>query len=156
MNKKAIILWVITFLWMGIIFSFSATTGDDSSSKSKRFTYEIINIIKKNEKESQIHKQVEKANPKIRKIAHAFEYAVLYILVLLSLKETLKNTNKTYLIALILCVLYASTDEVHQLFVNGRSGELRDVVIDTAGAVIGLLIYEIIKKASKKLKEIKG
>ena len=51
-------------------------------------------------------------------------------------------------------VLYASTDEIHQLFVPGRSGMVRDVFIDSIGGIIGVgitFIYENIKK-KKSLK----
>ena len=62
------------------------------------------------------------------------------------------------ILSTILTSLYAVTDEVHQIFVEGRSCELRDWAIDTAGALIGtigfLTIYAIIKKAVQKRKGI--
>jgi VanZ family protein len=48
--------------------------------------------------------------------------------------------------AVALAFLYAMTDEFHQLFVAGRAGRFIDVCIDTAGAVIGVLILAIIIK----------
>ena len=48
--------------------------------------------------------------------------------------------------------VYAFTDEVHQLFISGRTGELKDIIIDTAGATIGLLIYDFIYKMKEALK----
>ena len=49
-------------------------------------------------------------------------------------------TRKRAVIAIVLTALYASTDEFHQLFVPGRSGQVRDVLIDSCGAAIGVLI----------------
>ena len=143
MNKKAIVLWLITFIWMIVIFFFSANDGASSVSKSKKITYEVINIVEKKKSEKEKKEKVEIVHPSVRKVAHAFEYAVLYILVISSLKTSNIKVNRIYLIALVICILYATTDEIHQLFVSGRSGELKDVLIDTAGATIGLIIFDL-------------
>lgn len=66
-----------------------------------------------------------------------------------------KKRKNTYQIsiALAICISYAISDEVHQLYVPGRSGEVRDVIIDTAGASLGILSYVAIRKVIKQLKE---
>lgn len=118
----------------------------------------------------------------IRKMAHATEYGVLGLLIagwivdykrrVAELKEKLKCDNsvrkisddkiirsgikscvlKQLLISFILTVIYASSDEIHQLSVPGRSGMIRDVVIDSLGALACLIIlYMIILKRSEKL-----
>ena len=46
-------------------------------------------------------------------------------------------------IALVIVFLYACTDEFHQLFIPGRSGEFRDVMVDTCGGIIGLILISI-------------
>ena len=143
MNKKTIILWIITFIWLMVIFAFSANQGPDSTSKSKKVTYEVVNIVEKKKTEDEKRVKVEILHPKVRKIAHAFEYAVLSILLVFSLKSSGVKPNKTYLIAIICCLLYAISDEVHQLFVSGRSAEIGDVIIDTGGAAIGIILLEI-------------
>jgi len=48
--------------------------------------------------------------------------------------------------ALLICVLYAASDEIHQLFIAGRSGEVRDVLIDSAGASIGIGIWMVVAR----------
>ncbi len=152
MNKKTIILWIITILWMGIIFSFSANDGYQSTSTSKKVTYDVINIVEKKKTESEKMEKVEILHPKVRKIAHAFEYAVLCILLVFSLKSSGIKPNKIYLIAIICCLLYAISDEVHQLFISGRSAEIGDVIIDTGGSALCVIIFEIsniIKKRNK-------
>lgn len=66
------------------------------------------------------------------------------------------------IIALIICIIFAGTDEYHQTFVAGRTGQLLDVIIDTAGGIIGILFYstyQIVyklgyKKALKEKAEI--
>ena len=68
----------------------------------------------------------------IRKLAHFTEYAILYVLVFRATK------NKIW--GVLFAFFYAITDEIHQLFVPGRNGSARDVLIDTAGAVFALTI----------------
>ena len=43
-------------------------------------------------------------------------------------------------------ILYACTDEIHQLFIQGRAGQLKDVLIDTIGSLTGIYIYKVVKK----------
>ena len=46
-------------------------------------------------------------------------------------------------------MIYAITDEIHQIFVIGRSGEIRDIIIDTCGSTVGILTINIKKKINK-------
>ena len=68
----------------------------------------------------------------IRKLAHMAEYAILAAL--------LVRAGNRPAVVLALGGLYAVSDEVHQTFVQGREGRARDVAIDVAGLVIGLLV----------------
>ena len=76
-----------------------------------------------------------------RKAAHIFMYFVLGVL--------LYNVARTYSLAIrrvvIICIVialsYAVTDEVHQLSIGGRSGEARDVLIDTTASAAGIGLY---------------
>lgn len=52
----------------------------------------------------------------------------------------MNNNSKILIISILMCVIYACSDEIHQLFVFGRSGEIRDVLIDFIGSFIGILI----------------
>ncbi|NCT55738.1 VanZ family protein [bacterium] len=71
----------------------------------------------------------------IRKIAHLTEYAVLFILVNKSIEK--ENFKHKFIISLIIVVLYASSDEFHQGFVEGRGPAVKDVFIDILGGLIG-------------------
>ncbi|UOW67228.1 VanZ family protein [Paraclostridium bifermentans] len=86
----------------------------------------------------------------IRKSAHMFLYFVLAILLYMAVKQN--NNIKYYSLAFILSVLYACTDEFHQLFVYGRSGEFRDVLVDSTGALIGLVLVALLLKILEKCK----
>lgn len=50
----------------------------------------------------------------------------------------------------MICILYAISDEVHQLFVPGRGGQVRDVIIDSAGAIAGILGYNGLSRIRSK------
>jgi len=69
----------------------------------------------------------------LRKIAHAGEFAILGALLLRALRDELP--------ALGLGVAYAASDELHQHFVEGRVGSPLDVLIDSVGVAIGVLLW---------------
>ena len=56
------------------------------------------------------------------------------------------NYNKKIYLAYIFSILYACLDEIHQLFVSGRSGQIMDVFIDSMGIIIGILLVKFVKK----------
>lgn len=62
-----------------------------------------------------------------------------------------RNSNRI-LISVVLAFTYACSDEIHQLFVPGRSGEFRDVCIDTCGASFGILMVWCVIRVAKRLK----
>ena len=66
------------------------------------------------------------------------------------------SINKKIIISLILGFIYACSDELHQTFVAGRSGEARDVLIDTSGVFIGICISYVIYRIYKKQFVIKN
>ncbi len=78
----------------------------------------------------------------IRKNAHFMAYFILGVLTLLALVQS--EARKPANLALLICMIYAMTDEFHQLFVLGRSGQFRDVLIDAAGAVLGILLTSLV------------
>ena len=86
----------------------------------------------------------------IRKSAHFFLYFALSILIFALLKEFKKDNIQLILITIALCMLYAITDEVHQLFIAGRTSKFLDVMIDTAGATLGTVLSFITLKFRKK------
>lgn len=142
MSKK-ILRWSLVIIWMIIIFWFSSQQGTASDEKSL-FVIEVIKHIGINL--DSILGSI--ANFMIRKAAHMTEYCILYLLLYNALYE--KSTfQKRCLLALSIVFLYACSDEFHQLFVNGREGRFRDVMIDTTGGIIGLMfsyIFVIFKK----------
>lgn len=141
-------------LWMALIFSFSNQKDVESSKVSDGFIdrtvvkiYKVFNENITKEKESEI---IEKYTYPIRKLAHYTLYFVLGILAFLVVKDYSIN-KKLIIYSLLICFLYACSDEFHQLFIIGRSARALDVMIDTFGSLCGISIFYIFnKKISKK------
>ena len=73
----------------------------------------------------------------IRKSAHFLEYALFGLLT----ARSFRLSNKSGWFAVPFCAIYAATDEYHQTFIPGRSGELADILLDSLGATFGIFIY---------------
>ena len=65
-----------------------------------------------------------------------------------NLIEYINIGNKLKIMSILGSFIYACSDEIHQMFIGNRSGEVRDIIIDTFGALSGILIYYKIKKRS--------
>ena len=158
---KLILKWIFVVIWMFVIFFFSSMTGTDSNAKSKKTIDKALTetaVVSNNLKITNVNPEskrkvniINKLNYPLRKCMHASIYCVLCVLFLNALRET-KKLNIWYFIAIILCFIYACTDEYHQTFVNGRTGQFKDVLVDTSGAIFGSIIYFVFYKFKKVLK----
>ena len=91
----------------------------------------------------------------VRKTAHFTEYFILGLILILYLQTKEKLTTKYIILAIIFCVLYATSDEIHQLFVDGRSCKIMDILIDTCGSSLAILGFTSIYKITTNLKKQK-
>lgn len=141
-NFRRIVFTILAVTWMIVIFSFSARPGDESEEQSIKAGMMVCHVFVPRfddlSEQQQIHMAQVIDHP-VRKTAHATEYAMLAGLVLGAVTVSIIRW-KNVLVSVCVAVLYASTDEFHQLFVPGRSGQVKDVLIDGCGAVIGALI----------------
>ena len=162
--KRKIALFIAIVLWSGAIFMFSAQSAEGSKELSKSIAEKIISFAKmifgddfisesENENESTVS-LLELATRYLRKIAHFFLFFVLGILCFIFISECGVAGWKRFGFALIYCILYAASDEIHQLFVPGRAGMIRDVIIDTCGSLTGMGLCAYIKSIRKKRKEM--
>ena len=141
---------ILIILWMGLIFSFSNQTGTSSSSLSTKVLTRIAITIDKDMTDEEIDEFVDKYSFIIRKVAHLTIYFVLGILAYINLREYMKVTPALVIYSIIFCLVYASTDEIHQLLVNGRSGNIYDVILDTCGSTLAILISYYSRRRLKK------
>ena len=133
-NRRLIIRWIALLFWMGLIFYMSNQPGDVSSKQSGLVLklFQFIGIDLNNELS-------ELATFIVRKTAHFTEYFILYFLSINVMKCYL-NIKNTIFYSFIFSFFYACTDEIHQYFIPGRAMAFRDVLIDSAGALLAMII----------------
>ena len=141
-SKTKIITIILIIAWMTLVFYLSNQISNESSKLSGGITRAILNFF--NILEGKTLEQQSAIETIIRKLAHYSIYALGGILILLHVNLYKIKTNKKVIISWLIGTAYAMTDEIHQLFVPGRSGELRDVCIDSLGVITGIIIFLII------------
>src|SRR5690625_3729616 len=140
-NKIKWVSWVLVFVWMGVIFYFSHQTASESSELSSGVMNVILNIISFI---SPVDISKDFLHFLVRKGALFSVYFVLGVLIIHALFRRV-HWKRDVIFATTISILYAISDEVHQLFIPGRSGEVRDVFIDSGGAIVGIILYVLIK-----------
>ena len=136
-----------------IIFGFSSQNGKESGNLSKSIIIKIAEIL--NVKEENKLDFIDIGEKVIRKLAHFSIYTSLGIWSYL-LINTFKLKNKyKVIITTIWGIVYASSDEFHQMFSNGRTASLNDVFIDLLGVIFGILFVLLIIETYKKIKAYK-
>lgn len=162
----------LTLAIMVLIFCFSAQSGGESGSLSDAIARTLASVFVEGfdsmpaEQQAQIIAQMSWP---IRKTAHASEYACLAISLVVTCWQlhawrcdrkpaTSPLGRRVTLVgvtAFIIAVLYACSDEIHQLFIDGRAGRFSDVLVDASGAAIGcllmcLLVWRFMRKSVKR------
>jgi VanZ family protein len=145
--KNKIIKWILVILWMGVIFYFSSRDYIESTNQSQGIINKTI-IVEIYEKANNVNEEtaLENVDRITRKVAHGIEYLILAILICSLLYEYNLSMKKIIIISFIVCFLYSCTDELHQLFILGRSGEIRDVIIDNIGTLLGCFSYLLFRR----------
>ena len=139
---KTIITWTVITLYMVLIFWLSSRTATESSHQSGVILEWLINHFGDNFFTDFI----------VRKSAHFLEFAGLGFLFNISFYQTKKK--KMPIVSVLASSLYALSDEIHQLFVEGRSCQLSDWLLDSCGALFGaiafLVLFAVINTVIKK------
>lgn len=150
MLRKTISI-ILLLLWMTVIFMFSSSGSVKSNNTSGQVISSAISVkdkVTNNKTKPETKKKiVKKLNYSVRKSAHVFEYFVLGVLALNVFDAF--NVKRKVLFAIILCVLYAASDEFHQLF-TGRTASATDVLLDSAASIVGIYLLNLIFSRRKK------
>lgn len=150
---------------MGIIFFYSAQPGTVSQETSYWAGTTFGRIFVPGYDDWSPARQLEfakKIDYPVRKTAHFTEYAILgFFLVGALYKNKIPGQKKGYRNSIayswLVATAYAISDETHQVFVPGRDGNIKDVLLDSAGGFTGILImYFIIYTASKGKEQAYG
>src|SRR5262249_10209679 len=136
--RSFILYWLPVGLWMGVIYCASSDTM--SFQHSSRIIGPLLRWLFPGLSDQAVRSGVMA----IRKCAHLTEYAILALLLWRALRKPVRRDPRGWTWphvwqALLLVVLYAASDEFHQLFVPSRQASVLDVAIDTSGAVLGLV-----------------
>ena len=149
MNKKKIIYLIMLVLWISFIFGNSLLNGPSSSSISGGISGFIYDILTK----MHINIDINTLHTLIRKLAHVSEYFILGIIVILNVYQYLKEPKYYILFSIGISLLISIIDETIQTFVEGRSGNIIDIGIDSIGYLLSILIMAIILININKKKE---
>ncbi len=142
-----------------VIFCFSAEDGEQSSVVSTRVTEALLRsyfeLMGKGGRA--LAEMVILLEGLIRKLAHFLEYMCMGFLSFSIIVTWRRISRKGILAVLLQVFISAAMDEFHQYFVPGRHASFRDVLIDTAGGIAGILLIVLWKKLfSKKVPSAAG
>ena len=159
MKYKRFILWLLVILWMGIIFFLSAQTSAESSGLSGQTIRTLIPIFMPefiDMSQAQQNEIVANLQNIVRKMAHILIYLILGILCMCALSTYNLRLKVKIFASLIIGTVYAVTDELHQLFVDGRGGQLSDICIDFCGVLLGVLVVVGVQWIRGRKRSING
>ena len=145
MEKRKFIFLLFLLLWCFCIFSFSNHTSSLSNQKSRQvLTFFVSHTVLVTNKmhitsftSDDVSGLVLKFHYPFRKLCHFMIYFVLSILCFSCFFYFGFSFWKCFFLSILFCFLYSISDEIHQLFILGRDGQLFDCLIDTLGAFFG-------------------
>lgn len=141
---------ILLIAWMGLIFFLSSQNANESGGTSGNLIGLIISFFKRDFYDLSRAEQLELIAPFqfiVRKCAHFTIYGFLGIFSFLTF-ITYKNLSLNIRLSIIslICLLYSISDEIHQTFVAGRSGEIRDVCIDFCGSLLFIAVLTLLSR----------
>lgn len=135
---KKVLSITIVIVWCTLIFVYSNQNGDISKGTSDKVVNYIGNIFKIKEDNR------EKLTFPIRKCAHFFVYFVLGFLIINMFKTFDVKTSHAIIISAIFCMIFAGSDELHQLFIRARTAKVSDVLLDSSASLLGIYLYYLL------------
>lgn len=137
---------------MALIFAFSAEDAAQSTETSDTFVDVIVDTLVSacdgEIGESDIASFHERVSFAVRKSAHFAAYLVLGVLTVSAVSQHGLSRPAVATASLAICAAYAAGDELHQYFVPGRACSAYDVVLDTAGSLVGIILALLVMRAA--------
>lgn len=140
--KKNFLRTILLILLLGtlfLIFDFSSQDAEKSGGLSSSIAEFVLKQVHHEEIENK-KSILERTESIIRKVAHFSIYTLVGLLLMSFVSTYDLQENKRIMISLGIGALYATSDEIHQLFVPGRSGQMSDVILDSMGVLLGILM----------------
>lgn len=139
---------------MYFILNFSGQSGIDSAQLSYKVTQKLVilagDITDRNLTQEEINVYTEKYHYYVRKLAHFTEYMILAVTVAFPLYVYGMRGIWLMLFAGTFCVGFACLDEYRQSFSLGRTPSKKDVLIDSCGVFVGIIITRIVGFIGRK------
>jgi VanZ family protein len=147
--RKFLIYWLPLLFWMAVIFT--ASSDAESSHHSSIYFEPLIRWLFPQMPQTRI----EELHYDFRKCCHMTEFAILAVLAWRAIRQPQHADRRPWRwdeagLALAGVFLYASSDELHQVFVPSRTGQISDVVVDVIGGFIGLTLLWLAGKKFKR------
>ncbi|MCI8471346.1 MAG: VanZ family protein [Clostridia bacterium] len=149
-NTIRIVLLFLLLANFSIIFMFSNQNSEESGNISSKIARMVEQKTEKAIEEKE--ESVGRTEKVIRKIAHFSIYTSLGFLLMAFVSTYALTQRKRILVSLSIGVLYAISDEIHQIFVPGRASQITDVMLDSMGILFGILVVLMILKIKQKIK----
>ena len=143
-DRKTMALLALTILWMGVVFYFSSQPADKSAYVSGYVTKELLRLsdrLSGGHTPQFISGFILGTDHLVRKFGHVFEYIILGGLVISFVRRL--GTRKRFMAALLICMLYAASDEIHQMFVPGRGPLVTDAMLDSVSSAAGISLVTL-------------
>ena len=134
----AIIAWTLVAAWMALIFYLSHQTGSQSDGLSRYLAEFLLKLLH----QPASAEQIIGWDDILRSLAHGSAFFILALLTSWALTCVQVQDFRNALLALVISVLYAASDELHQIFVPGRACQLSDFLVDSAGVLLAVLLYQ--------------
>ena len=159
MTARRTIFILLSLLIVVFIFLNSAQVSTDSTGRSRIVTEMLIKLFVRDYESLSGSEQtalIDRFEHAVRKLAHFCEYAALGFVLTLCFFEFPKlggTAHNAIMCAVAVCCVYAISDEIHQMFVAGRTAKVTDMLIDTAGAALASLIATWLHLTLKRIRE---
>lgn len=154
-TQVRILLTMLTAAMMAMIFFFSTETAERSDRTSGSISMAVISVLYPDyenlpaEKMKEIYDNVQYS---VRKTAHFTEYLILGVLMRLCLESWFGRRKLIAPVSWASGSLYACTDELHQMMIDGRSGLWTDVLLDSFGVLTGVIGVTLILVLLKEMR----
>lgn len=159
-RKFRVLSFALLIFWCVVIFAFSAQNAEKSSDTSSGIVIKIVETLYPDFEDFSTEKQESITNTltfAVRKTAHFSEYFVLGLSAFASALTFSRYKPFTRSFgAVVFCLLYSVTDEIHQYFVPGRACRLFDMFVDTCGSLTAVVLLSLIVLKNKKIRSKLG
>lgn len=144
MKKNLIAIFLL--IWMGVVFWFSAENALESKDTSGFVMQKILSVLNMEIEDKEM----------LEGYLRTFAHFVLYLLggLIACILVIVCNVKHKILSTSMFGLLYAIGDEIHQIFVPGRSFEVKDIIVDFSGFLLGVLVVYALYWAGKRIKDI--